>query len=164
MYTTTKLKGEETATLEKPPNHRLFDEGKVPVSPVLQRRLEKQNEKQNPVSNNSPTINFTLGNELVSLFRPQAPPIATPTATTLPYDHVALIHPSRSPGNDVPIAEFCNTYGLGESILKKLQDNFYLHARVLRFVTIQELKDMDFRLGEIASLRDAVEVWSVLNV
>jgi hypothetical protein len=31
-------------------------------------------------------------------------------------------------------------------------------------VTIQELKEMDFHLGKIASLRDAVEVWSVSKV
>ena len=162
MHCTIQLKGEETATLEKPPNHKLFDEAQVPLSPVLQRRLEKQNEKRNTVPSGSPTINFTLGNELVNLFHPQ-PPVAA-AAPVPPYDHVALLHTSRSPGDDISIDEFCATYGLGEAILNKLQENSYLHARVLRFVTIQDLKDMSFLRGEIASLRDAVEVWSVLNV
>jgi hypothetical protein len=45
--------------------------------------------------------------------------------------------------------------------LNKFTENFYKHARALRFVTIDELKEMGFRLGEIAGLRDAVESWSV---
>lgn len=68
------------------------------------------------------------------------------------------------PGPDMPLSKFCQQYDLGPNILKKLQDNYYSDARVLRFVTIDELKEMDFRLGEIAGLRDAVERWSIPKV
>jgi hypothetical protein len=112
------------------------------------------------VSANNPTINFTLGSELVNIFRQQAPPLPIVTATAPPHDILTLLHPSRVPGRDMPIEEFCATHDLGPTILEKLQENFFMHARVLRFLTIQELKDMNFRLGEIASLRDAVEGWS----
>jgi len=32
---------------------------------------------------------------------------------------------------------------------------------MLRFVQIEELKEMQFLLGEIAGLKDAVERWSI---
>jgi len=58
------------------------------------------------------------------------------------------------------IDEFCTTYDLVHTIHDKLVDNGYLHARLLRFVTIDELKQMKFLLGEIAAIRDAVDRWS----
>jgi hypothetical protein len=53
---------------------------------------------------------------------------------------------------------------LGDNIHSKFINNAYKEARFLRFVTIAELKEMGFQLGEIAALRDAVERWSVLRV
>jgi len=38
----------------------------------------------------------------------------------------------------------------------------YKEAQFLRFVTIAQLKEMGFQLGEIAAICDAVEWWSVL--
>jgi hypothetical protein len=49
-------------------------------------------------------------------------------------------------------------------MLTKLQDNAYADASQLQFVQIADLKDMEFKLGEIASLRVAVERWSVPRV
>jgi hypothetical protein len=59
---------------------------------------------------------------------------------------------------------FCAEYDLGDNILSKLIKNAYKEARFLRFVTIAELKEMGFQLGEIAAIRDAVERWSVPRV
>ena len=61
----------------------------------------------------------------------------------------------------MPLAQFCAEYDLGATVLDKLSENLYKEARVLRFVTVDDLKQMNFRLGEIAALRDAVERWSV---
>jgi hypothetical protein len=63
-------------------------------------------------------------------------------------------------GEDMPITQFCAKYELGKGVLEKFEENSYSHARMLRFVTIEELKEMKFRLGEIAALRDAVDRWS----
>ena len=60
------------------------------------------------------------------------------------------------------IDEFCKVYQLSDGITKKLTENSYTYARMLRFVTIEEVKQMDFRLGEIAALRNAVDQWSVV--
>jgi len=64
----------------------------------------------------------------------------------------------------MPLVEFCQEYDLVPTILEKLSDNLYKDARVLRFITIEELKQMEFRFGKIAALRDAVDVWSVPRV
>lgn len=61
----------------------------------------------------------------------------------------------------MPLTQFCDIYHLSPTILEKLHENLYTDARAFRFVTIEELREMKFRLGEIAALRDAVELWSV---
>jgi hypothetical protein len=124
----------------------------------------KVNETKQTSQPSQPVINFTISNELVNLFRPTPsvapPPVVLPVPATVDLACPSLLNPSRSPGLDMPLASFCSLYGLGDSVLRKLVDNAYTDARMLRFITIAELKEMEFRLGEIAALRDAVEKWS----
>jgi hypothetical protein len=61
----------------------------------------------------------------------------------------------------MPISEFCDMYALGPDVLERFASHMYKDARVLRFVTLTDLKEMGFRLGEIAGLQDAMELWSV---
>jgi hypothetical protein len=150
----TKLKGEEHATLHKPPNHKLFDNNK-PVSPVLQKRIAAQNASS---LNSAPVFNLTLRNEFADIFCPHAPGV--PTQHEQPSN--SLLHLTQPPGTDAPLADFCVKYDLCDNILKKLQDNSYTHVHMLHFVMIDELKqEMGFKLREIAALRDAVDQWSV---
>jgi hypothetical protein len=58
---------------------------------------------------------------------------------------------------------FCAKYDLSLTILQKLLENSYTNARMLHFVMIDELCKMGFRLGEIAALRDAIEMWSIIK-
>ena len=51
-------------------------------------------------------------------------------------------------------------YGVETGAEERLVVNSYGHARLLSFITILELKDMNFLPGEIASLWDAVHKWS----
>lgn len=76
----------------------------------------------------------------------------------------SLLHHSCVPGADMPLSQFCTDYGLGPKTLKKFEQHYYMNACILRFVTINELKQMDFHLGEIAGLRDAVERRSSVKV
>lgn len=78
-----------------------------------------------------------------------------------PADCPYLLSPLRYAGSDVSLDEFCTVYELGDAVLKRFEENCYKKSSALRFVTIQELKDMGFRLGEIAALRVAVDSWSV---
>ena len=159
-----QLKGEDIATLETPPNHKLFNERQV--SPVLQRRLDaSKNAAATPLAP-APVVNISLGKDISDLFRPQAMAHSLtldpgPSHTTPDQNTCYLLPPSRAPGMDMPISEFCELYSLGPDILERFASHMYKNARVLRFVTLGDLKEMGFRLGEIAGLRDAVESWSV---
>jgi hypothetical protein len=72
-----------------------------------------------------------------------------------------LLQLLRLPGEDMPLEQFCTQYKLSQAILDKLHEHSYSQARTLCFVTIEELKEMKFRLGEIAALREVIDVWSV---
>ncbi|KAG2034351.1 hypothetical protein BDR03DRAFT_984454 [Suillus americanus] len=73
----------------------------------------------------------------------------------------SLLHPSRMQGTDMPLNEFCAEYDLGNTIHVKFAQNAYKEAQFLCFITIPELKEMGFQLGEIAALCDVVERWSL---
>ncbi|KAF5380154.1 hypothetical protein D9615_006147 [Tricholomella constricta] len=161
------LKGEEHATLDKPPNHRMFDAASI-RSPVLQRRLDAQNQKNVPLP--APVFNLTIGDGVFDRFlgsRSALPPPTLPLTPLAPAAAVydlqcpTLLHPARLPGQDMSLTQFCAMFKLGDAVLEKFHENGYNEARVLRFVTIEDLKEMKFRLGEIAALRDAVETWSL---
>ncbi|KAF8493764.1 hypothetical protein F5888DRAFT_1617725, partial [Russula emetica] len=156
-YTIAYLKGEDTATLETPPNHKLFNEQQV--SPVLLRRLGASKNAAAP----APVVNFSLGNEISDLFHPIVCSSTSALGPSHTPDHNScyLLLPSHTPGMDRPISEFCDLYALGPDILEKFASHLYKNARVLRFVTLVDLKEMRFRLGEIAGLWDAVELWLV---
>ncbi|OAX40797.1 hypothetical protein K503DRAFT_798526 [Rhizopogon vinicolor AM-OR11-026] len=143
-WASAMLKDDGMATLEKPPHHRLFDAQNPVISPVLQ-------------------------NEVLGLFHPEgstAPTIPVAAALNPPSDPACttLLHPSRTQGRDIPLNMFCAEYDLGDNIHLKLINNAYKEAQFLCFVTIAELKEMGFQLGEIAAIRDAVEQWSVPRV
>ena len=161
------MKGDEYATLEKPPNHKLFSAEKAILSPVLQRRKDAAAAAKNSGSSAAPPVfNITIGKEITDLFRagpadPKPASVLQPTATTA---HETLLPPSHAPGIDLPLADFCTLYDLSPGIFQKLIDNDYKTAHFLCFLTFPEMKEMGFKLGEIAGLRDAVEKWSVLQV
>jgi hypothetical protein len=158
-----QLKGDGIATVVKPPHHKLFDSCASAISPVLQRRLDTQNTKSSLSS--APVFNFTIGNEVIDFFHPQVPMIpAMPLTVALaPSDPIctSLLHPSCMQGTDMSLNKFCAEYDLGNTIHAKFAQNAYKEAQFLHFVTIPELKEMGFQLGEIAALRDVVERWSL---
>jgi hypothetical protein len=181
MYTANlylQMKEEDAATVEQPPHNHLFNMN-TNDSPVLRCRQEAQ--KANALAAPAaPIINVTFGNEVMEhfdrLIHPQANPAAVPAyvpapapAYTPPTDAAAvgqydlqcltIMQTDQLPGCDMPIIEFCAVFDLGNRIEKKLLDNSYQHARMLRFITIQDLKEMDFHLGEIAMFHDGVERW-----
>lgn len=163
-----QIKGPETATLSKPPHHKLFDTTSS-ISPVLQRRIDAQNSKtSSSTSSGAPVFNISIGKEILDVFRP---PVVQPVAPLLPIAPpppryhadlpTTLLNPTRLPGDNMTLAELCILFDLSETILTKFIENGYTQARFLRFVTITELEQMGFKMGEIAALRDAVETWSL---
>lgn len=145
--------------MEKPPNHKLFDEQSKVLSPILQWHLNSQSMKSVTAA---PVFNFSIENEVLGLFRHiSGAPAATQTHEG-PYDLGDQLLPSTcAPGPNMPLDKFCTAYHLSANILAKLLENKYTNAPLLHFMTIPDLKLMRFELGEIAALRDAAEKWSV---
>jgi hypothetical protein len=173
-----------------PPNHHLFNAKSTTLSPVLQRRRDAQNQAAAAATaaTAAPTFNFTIGKEVIDILRgnqdmnaevpappyhhvpPVAvPPAAVPAAVPIPpvanpqYDvqYPNILQADRRPGPDMTIAEFCAHYELGDGTRQKFITHGYERARVLRFITLDDVTKMELRLGEIAELRDAIERWSV---
>ena len=162
-----QLKNDNSASLEKPPNHRLFDPSDKGLSPVLQRHQVAMSAQSGSAAGSSaPIINFTLGNEALNFLCPLVPQPAVPPALPAhqpPLNNFSptLLPSMRHAGPDMRLDNFCAMFDLGPKILDKFTTNDYLQARFLRFILIRELEEMGFTRGEIAALRDAVETWSV---
>ena len=109
----------------------------------------------------APVFNIALSDGMLDLFRGRASASAPSTQSAGPSNEPMLIKSGFEVGPDMSIAEFCTSFKLQPSILQKLVDNAYDFARNLRFVTLANLNDMGFKLGERAALLDAIEKWSV---
>jgi hypothetical protein len=159
----TQMKGEEFATIWKPPNHKLFDMNNKNISPILQCCIANQAQlKMSPLA---PVFNITIGEDFAHILQPltAAPPqvMAPPAAPIYVENPLSLLlHPSRLPGPEMDIAFFCRQFGLAPQTLK-LTENCYRNAQVLWFVHVDDLKQMCFCMGEITGLQDAVEKCSV---
>ena len=157
------LKNDDSTTIEKPPNHCLFN-SMIPVfSPVLQHCLDAQNTK--PVATSSaPIFNISVGDAVLNLFHPQLaiPEPLTPQLAAVPLNqNKMLLNPACDLGHDMSIAEFCEFFGLQHTVLQKLKKNAYDFAHNLCFIALGNSAQMGFKLGENAALQDPVERWSL---
>jgi hypothetical protein len=173
------MKGEDHASLEKPPNHSLFDAKHIAMSPVLKRRLNAQKAAAARVA--APVFNFTIRNDLVDLLHPvreqaqdppsyravDAPallpvPVPAPVPASYNLQHPTLLQHGHIAGPDMTIREFCTLYDLTDAVHHKFTSNLYMHTCMLRVLMVDETKEMNFLLGEIAALQDALNRWSVV--
>ena len=181
------MKGDEHATLDTPPNHRLFDPENAMLNPVLRKRAEMaKGQQQQANAGAAPIINFSFGREFADLLRgpmnaPAAelpiymppgpaqnanappPPIYTAPPAPNAYDLACptLLQLNRKPGVDMPLDAFCEQYELDDGIRNRFKEHRYKHSRMFRFLTIKDLEMMMFMAGEIAEVRDAIDRWSV---
>ena len=103
-----QLKGDDSASVDHPPNHKLFDSTTHKISPVIQRRLDLENAKQAKAAA-APTINFNIGKEILEFLGKKTdeketvanaagPPAYNQAGDlTLPVPHVAQGPVPRSP-------------------------------------------------------------------
>ena len=140
----------------KLPNHHLFNA--LPPnklgnkSPLLECRIAQQHAANAPAA---PIMHF----HLADMFRP--PP--TPTATTPLISSsitTSLLPAGRVAGPRIALEDFCKHYNLSDSVHKKLDKNGYVGSWTLPFADVQELREANFRPGEIAQLKDVVLQWS----
>ncbi|KAG1895219.1 uncharacterized protein F5891DRAFT_984425 [Suillus fuscotomentosus] len=141
----------------------MVDISSLAISPVLQCRLDAQAKTVTEPTSSTPVVNITFGNEFASLFKSSHTALNTTTSGIgpVPISTSSLIPPLRKPGNDMSIVAFCALYQLDDSITTKFASHSFKEAHLLRYVTFSDLKEMEFKFGEIAALRDAVERWSI---
>ena len=161
--------------IDQPPNHRLFDYNSdtTKLTPLLRKRLEDA-KTANTAPNTTPTINFSIGKELVDLLclppplqvsaDSQAPPVYTapPPQNSFDIDCPTLLQTNRKAGPDMTLKVFCTMYELDDAIRDRFKENHYKHARMLRYLTIKDMEAMKFWAGEIAEVWDAIDLWPVL--
>jgi hypothetical protein len=132
------------------------------ASPLLERRI--QNLKS--TANNMPVIHVHVPGSSITnppsnhLFAANAP--STSASAAVP----SITGPSKlltciTMGPDISIDNFCQIYDLSDDICQRLKTNGYPKTKTLRHITLQQLQEMSFRHGEIASLQDAVDEWAV---
>ena len=135
------------------------------MSPVLQRRKEQMvAEAAAP----PPVYNISLGADFTNILQPApiaapqplAQPLAQTLAQTLAQPTQMLLHPSHSLGADMLLADFCNLYDLDDSIHMKFEQHGYKRSRHLCYVQLDDLAEMELKLGEVAAVKDAVDLWS----
>ena len=175
-----QMRGEDFASIDHPPNHRLFDydSDTTKLTPLLRKRLE-DSKIAHAASVAAPTINFSIGKELVDLLRPALPPPPLQAVADLPppvyrdaaplpvqnnfdIDCPTLLQTNRKAGPDMTLEDFCTTYELDDAIKDRFKEHRYKHARMLRYLTTKDMEAMKFWAGEIAEVRDAIDRWSVV--
>ncbi|KAI0063338.1 hypothetical protein BV25DRAFT_1990735 [Artomyces pyxidatus] len=156
VWAAAMLKGEDIATPMKPPNHTLFDAFPVKGAQTMLQRRAVQNKvdaapppQQQPIQiiNNipAPVDSYQL--------RPGPQPVTTTQTTLLLPEHL-------KPGRRMPIKDFCSQYDLSDQMRTHLVDNEYTGTHTFRHITITDLKDMGFKSGAIAELKEAVLRWA----
>ncbi|KAG1722738.1 uncharacterized protein EDB91DRAFT_1230512 [Suillus paluster] len=159
-------KDEAQANLETPPNHAKFNAlpGQKGTASLLQRRLAERTQPANQP--HGPVINFNIPPELLAVFRPPAVlnsdiPQPAPAGSRTEGDRSqdSLIPYGVPHGPTFSLNEFCSNYTLSNDIRTKLHQNGYTGTETICYILISELKEMEFKLGEIAAMRAAMKRW-----
>ena len=136
--------------------------GTVSLQCHLAERAQPGNQPAGPV------INFNIPPELLTAFCPPDdnihPSRSTPIIAAAPHSEGETPQDSLIPhgvqyGPTLSLHQFCHDYNLSDNILAKLSDNGYTGTETVCYVLISELKEMGFKLGEIAAMRAAMKHW-----
>lgn len=159
------MKGPEHATLEKPPTHRFFD--LTIISPVLQMRKDAKEAKKSTENTSAGTNDLLAGFvNLATALRAPAPIAAPQPYPIIPQNNhittsLSLLPVNRGIGPSLSLPDFCSHFGVDVLVCQKLSNEGYKTSHHLQYATVPELKDAGFRIGEIASLKDALARWSL---
>jgi hypothetical protein len=164
----TQLKQDGTATIERPPNHKLFDgvinSDLTLKSPLQLRRLQAQAKENTPAI---PQIHnhITFPDNLFGMMQghPATESLATPSAGNVARPPLAnmLLPNKHQPGPTYSIEQFCHKYELDEKIQARLRENGYARTHTFKYIEVSDLQAMGFKLGEIAELKEAVRLWAL---
>ena len=120
------------------------------------------NKEKAPQPLAAPVINVVLPNNLYGQYPPAGggpPPIGIPAAP--PPQATGLIPATHEPGYKLNMESFCMMFNLSDSIQQRLKDNAYTGTHAFAHMETAELREMGFKAGEIADLKEAVKEWAV---
>ena len=155
------MKGDDSASIETLPNAQIFDfvpEDSKSLHSTLQKHWDDAQAKTSAAQ--GPVINFNMPPELFG--RPLVTSLAantqTPSEMTV-TPNSPLYPPSIKPQVPLTLVNFCTSYNLSDDILSRFTDNGFTTLNQLCYISLADLKDMVFKQGEIAGIRDAIAVW-----
>ncbi|KAJ7106299.1 hypothetical protein C8R44DRAFT_858346 [Mycena epipterygia] len=159
------LKGEQFASIDKPPNNNLFDKvsptSLAAQSPLLQRRLELKEKAAANSTPAAPQVHFNFPPDFANFLRPTAPAAAVPPALIAPATTSdMLIPPPLIAGPDLSIEDFCLLYNLDEDISTRFLAQKFKRTNTFKYIEVAELKEMGFMKGEVAELKVAISEWA----
>ncbi|KAG6819182.1 hypothetical protein H0H93_014556 [Arthromyces matolae] len=144
------------ATIETPPNHQLFfDLSADDQSAETFTEPRLTNTGTTPATSTT-QVHPRLPTSTDTTF---APSTTSPLPLTAPISTDALVLSGKM-GEDITIDAFGTTYKLHKSVLNRLKANGYHRSRTLRHLTLSQLHEIGFKIGDIASLKDALDEWS----
>jgi hypothetical protein len=74
---------------------------------------------------------------------------------------LSLLPIARAAGPSLTLEDFCLQYQVDLGVRQKLFDEGYKTSHHLQYATVLELKEAGFKIGQIASLKDAFARWSI---
>ncbi|KAF8119605.1 hypothetical protein EV363DRAFT_1461567 [Boletus edulis] len=164
------LKGPDTAMLDVPPNHDLFQD----ISEVFVKTLSTSTASLIATGMATNYPNF-LPELLVQMIQAsctippaqssnlEAPRPASPSATgsTTMATQRALFSPDqlKSLGERMAIEDFCDVYKLSKPLKDKLVEQGYNSTHALQYATIDDLIASSLYRGEIAQLHNGITLW-----
>jgi hypothetical protein len=153
------VKGDDSATVETPPNSRIFDfvpENSKALRSTLQKRRDYAQAKTSVAQ--GPVINFNMPPKLFG--RPSVTPAnPQPPSETTVTSNSPLYPPNIKPQKTLTLINFCAAYNLSGDILVRFTDNGFTTFNQLCYISLADLKEMVFKRGEIAGIQDAIAVW-----
>lgn len=100
---------------------------------------------------------------------PALPHAVAPVAAVLPVTPVSeplthgpdtpLYPPNMKPANQYGLAEFCTVHSLSEDILGRFTAQGFTMLNQLCYISLNNLKDIQFKRGEIAAIQDSIAIW-----
>ena len=114
---------------------------------------------------NQPIINVVLPNNTGGYpVYPNAPnngaPIAPLPQVLAPTVDAFILPPNHSEGPKMDIETFCTVYSLSEGFLSRFREHRISGTHAFAHISTKELKEMDFKIGEIIDIKEAVKEWS----
>ena len=117
-----------------------------------------------PLSSESLVWWFVLGSALGRLTaavaaNPAPSPPCSITRMAGDTDPNLLLPRSVAPGPCLTLQQFCSEYSLSDAVYHKLNENGYTSSNTISYIRVSELKEMGFKHGEIAAMKDVVRQW-----